>query len=132
MLCKMVIAYDSLQIKLEVLMHANKLTSTDIWKIWGVVRYEKVMVLEEASSGLKRDRNRLMMEVLAVPAPPTNRDACSKTITGEHTADLYMAADMHFYAQTLGVKTFNSTVLGLCRKVLQSCISCAMIWLAKT
>jgi len=34
-----------------------------------------VMVLEEASSGLKRDRKRLMMEVLAVPAPPTSKDA---------------------------------------------------------
>lgn len=38
------------------------------------------MVLEDASSGLKRDRNRLMMEVLAVPAPPTNRDACDQEL----------------------------------------------------
>lgn len=36
------------------------------------------MVLEDASSGLKRDRKRLIMEVLAVPAPPTNRDACNQ------------------------------------------------------
>lgn len=39
------------------------------------------MVFEEASSGLKRDRKRLMMEVLAVPAPPTNRDACEQKHT---------------------------------------------------
>lgn len=36
------------------------------------------MVFDEASSGLKRDRNRLIMEVLAVPAPPTSRDACEQ------------------------------------------------------
>ena len=38
------------------------------------------MVLEDASSGLKRDRKRLIMEVLAVPAPPTNRDACNQEL----------------------------------------------------
>lgn len=36
------------------------------------------MVFEEASSGLKRDRKRLMIEVLAVPAPPTKSDACQE------------------------------------------------------
>ena len=65
----------------------RRLTSTDIWKICGVVRYEKVMVFEEASSGLKRDRNRLMMEVLAVPAPPTNRDAWHQQNSAKQTAE---------------------------------------------
>lgn len=48
----------------------------DIWKICGVVREEKVMVFEVFSSGLNLDRNWLMVEVFAVPAPPTSKDPC--------------------------------------------------------
>ncbi len=40
----------------------------------GVVSEEKVMVLDVVSSGVKRPINWLMMEVLAVPGPPTSRD----------------------------------------------------------
>ena len=36
------------------------------------------MVLEEASSGLKRERNWLITVVFAVPGPPTRRAPCRK------------------------------------------------------
>lgn len=48
----------------------------------GVVSEEKVMVLDVVSSGVKRPINWLMMEVLAVPGPPTSRDAwLERTVT---------------------------------------------------
>ena len=53
------------------------LTSTAVWKMAGVVSDEKVMVLEVNSSAGKLPRNWLMMDVLAVPGPPTSRDACA-------------------------------------------------------
>lgn len=77
-------------------------TSTDIWKICGVVRYEKVIVLEDASSGLKRDKNRLMMEVLAVPAPPTSKDPCKpkQTLHSWHSPNSLFKALCFFPMQT--------------------------------
>ena len=54
-------------------------TSTAVWNMAGVVSEEKVMVLEVVSSGVKRPMNWLMIEVLAVPGPPTSRDACATT-----------------------------------------------------
>mmetsp|Transcript_11983 Transcript_11983/g.37931 ORF Transcript_11983/g.37931 Transcript_11983/m.37931 type:complete len:214 (-) Transcript_11983:471-1112(-) len=47
--------------------------STDIWKMPGVVREEKVMVLLAMISGLKDAMNCMMVLVLAVPGPPTSR-----------------------------------------------------------
>lgn len=51
-------------------------TSTAVWKMAGVVSEEKVMVLAVKSSVGKLPRNWLMIDVLAVPGPPTSRDAC--------------------------------------------------------
>ena len=50
-------------------------TSTAVWKMAGVVSDEKVMVLAVNSSAGKLPKNWLMMDVLAVPGPPTSRDA---------------------------------------------------------
>ena len=46
------------------------------WKMAGVVSEENVMILEPISSDEKRLRNWLMVDVLAVPGPPTSSDAC--------------------------------------------------------
>lgn len=51
-------------------------TSMACWKMAGVVREENVMILEPISSDEKRLRNWLMVDVLAVPGPPTSSDAC--------------------------------------------------------
>ena len=51
-------------------------TSMACWKMAGVVSEEKVMILEPISSDEKRLRNWFMVDVLAVPGPPTSSDAC--------------------------------------------------------
>ena len=75
------------------------------------------MVLEDASSGLKRERNRLIMEVLAVPAPPTNRDACDqennlkKQLEDEKTECPELQAATRLIAIILNVFTSASHLL---------------------
>ena len=49
-----------------------------VWKMAGVVREEKVMVLELYSCSRKWLRNWLMMAVFPVPGPPTSSEACSQ------------------------------------------------------
>ena len=50
--------------------------STEVWKMPGVDREEKVMVLALYDSAGSLPMKLLIMLVLAVPAPPTSRVAC--------------------------------------------------------
>ena len=56
----------------------DRLTSMKVWKMAGVVREEKVIVLELYSCSGKWLRNWLMMAVFPVPGPPTSSEACSQ------------------------------------------------------
>ena len=68
------------------------------WKMAGVVSEEKVTVLAPISSGGQRPRNWLMVDVLAVPGPPTSRVACRT-----RGASAAGAASVHAEADALSV-----------------------------
>mmetsp|Transcript_8304 Transcript_8304/g.37849 ORF Transcript_8304/g.37849 Transcript_8304/m.37849 type:complete len:212 (-) Transcript_8304:1664-2299(-) len=55
--------------------------STAVWNTPGVVSDEKVMGLLSILSGSKEPMNDLIVVVLAVPGPPTNRDEPSTELT---------------------------------------------------
>ena len=64
------------------------------WKMAGVVSEEKVTVLAPISSGGQRPRNWLMVDVLAVPGPPTSRVACrARGVAAAGAAGVHAAAD---------------------------------------
>ena len=69
--------WHALNTKAPAEMQSRLPTSTEDWKMPGVDREEKVMVLELYCSLGSLAMKLLMMAVLAVPGPPTSSVACS-------------------------------------------------------